>query len=89
MDNKLKLKEIFSRYAEKEILNPGRMTCDIDPVADKLGNEVQKLGFLFGLHKKDTAETMVLRPENLVRAEYQEANGKFQLTGKYRIGNSK
>ena len=90
MNNETKLKNIFAQFAGKEIKNPNRMTRDMCDVVDSdLQRKVSGLGFIFGMHKKGTAETMVLKPENLVRAEYEETKGKFRLTGKYKIGNQR
>ena len=87
MKNLKELKAVFNRYAGVGILNPDRITCDMDQTLGALGSEVRELGFDFEIYRKGTAETRILRPDNLVRAEYTETDGEFKLTGAYHLGN--
>lgn len=82
-----KLNAIFNEYAGKEIYNPQRMTRDWDPVGDHFAGEVSRMGYRFSFMKKGAAETMEVKHPNAVRAEYEEKDGKFRLTGRYKIGN--
>lgn len=83
------LKEIFDKYAGRQIKNPDRMTCDLDFIMDELAHEVSKLGFVFGAaHEKGARNEGCMVPANYVQPEYEKsAEGKFRLTGQFKLGN--
>ena len=85
------LEKIFNHYAGKEILNPDRMTRDLDVVMAELAEKVDAAHFNFaGLHEKGTPNTSqgCMVPKTFVTAEYERVqNGKFRLTGTFKLGN--
>lgn len=84
------LKDIFSKYAGAEILDPNRLTCDVDPIMDgALTDDVRNAGFIMGqAHEKGTPSEGCMVPSNYVEAEYERsADGKLRLTGNFKLGN--
>lgn len=83
------LKAIFDQYAGKEIKNPNRLTCDCDDVMDNLAQDVRQAGFIFGAaQEKDATPQGCMVPPTFVAAEFEKnADGKFHLTGHFKLGN--
>ena len=90
MSNVTSLEKIFNQYAGKEIKNPDRLTCDIDPVMEELGEKVYEAGFFFGsAHEKGTPNTGgCMVPPKWVTPEFEKgADGKCRLLGTFKLGN--
>lgn len=86
MSNNFKLSKIFGKFAGQALLDPNRLTCNMDPVLMEMDTEARKNGLQLRFLFPGAGATDDMQLNRVNAFAEKNAKGGWQVANKFYIG---